>query len=42
MRSHQPFERLFVDARRHRYLLIALTGIAAVFPNKMAAPTTPC
>jgi hypothetical protein len=23
MRSHQPFERLLVDARRHRYLLIA-------------------
>jgi hypothetical protein len=34
MRSHQPLERLLVDGRRRRYLLIALTGIAPVFMRK--------
>src|SRR2546421_689389 len=29
MRSHQPFERLLVDARRHRYLLIAASQATA-------------
>jgi glutathione S-transferase len=31
MRSHQPLERLLVDGRRRRYLLIALTGIAQLY-----------